>query len=54
MKNRESGEVYFVVVFTLLLLEEVEKEEAETKGTRDTVQGQPKGETFEPRPDDLD
>jgi hypothetical protein len=28
LKNRETKEVYFVVVFTLLVKEEVEKEEA--------------------------
>ena len=54
LKNRESGDVFFVVVFTLLRLEEVEKLEAEMKGDRDTVEGRPEGETFEPREDDVD
>ncbi|KAI9784932.1 MAG: hypothetical protein M1816_000568 [Peltula sp. TS41687] len=54
LKNRDTGDVLFVVVFTLLKLDEVEKLEAETKGDRHTVEGKPDGETFEPSADDVD
>ena len=63
LKNKETGDVYFVVVFTLLLREDVEKEEAEEaqkKGNSNASQSGHKGDAamakggFQPSADDLD
>ncbi|KAI9682082.1 MAG: hypothetical protein M1817_000136 [Caeruleum heppii] len=54
LKNRASGEVYLVVVFTLVLREEVESKETETKGEKDTTIGKPEGNQSEIPPDDDD
>ena len=58
MKNKDTDEVLFVVVFTLLKKEDVEKE-AEAAKQGDEAKGEEgaKGEdekVFEPKPDDLD
>ncbi|KAI9752947.1 MAG: hypothetical protein M1815_000204 [Lichina confinis] len=50
LKNRATGEVYFVVVFTVLGLEDVAKEEAAEAGQK----GTPGEADFVPRADDLD
>ena len=34
LKNKETGDVFFVVVFTLVLKEDVEKEEEANNGAR--------------------
>ncbi|KAI9825893.1 MAG: hypothetical protein M1832_000834 [Thelocarpon impressellum] len=52
LKNRKNGHVLFVIVFTLLLNEDVEREEAETKGDKDNVEGKIEGERTEPSGDD--
>lgn len=59
MKNKDTGEVLFVVVFRLLHREEVEREDLEAAkkgklmGTEDS--GRHEGEeTFKPEADDLD
>ena len=54
LKNRDTGDVYLAVVFTLLLKEDLEREEAERKGDKDTVEGKPEGQTTEPTDDDVD
>ncbi|KAI9838489.1 MAG: hypothetical protein M1837_002447 [Sclerophora amabilis] len=56
LKNKDSGDVYFVLVFSLLLKEDVERAEAEEKGEKDSTEGRPEGEgnTFVPREEDLD
>ena len=57
LKNKDTDEVLFVVVFTLLKKEDVENEEAEKANEAVKETGGPKqGETedFEPRADDLD
>ena len=69
LKNKDTGDVYFVVVFSLVLREDVEKEEAEAarkgvEGKNQSEEGQSKeeridgvgggGEEFEPKADDLD
>ena len=63
MKNTTTNEVLFVVVFTLLHKEDVDKEEAEgAEGSKPDKTGESKedgtrheGEkNFEPRSDDLD
>ncbi|KAI9834626.1 MAG: hypothetical protein M1826_000028 [Phylliscum demangeonii] len=54
LKNKETDEVYFVIVFNVLLKDDLIKEKAETSGDRDTVDGKPDGETFEPQAEDLD
>lgn len=42
LKNKETGDVFFVVVFTLVLKEDLEKEEAEQTST-DHAKVQSKG-----------
>ena len=58
LKNTETDEVYFVVVFTLLLREDVEKEEAESKAGKakdaPTKLDDVKKDDFKPSEDDLD
>ena len=60
MKNKDTGEVLFVVVFTLLRKEDVEKEEAEQKTVGKVSKATNQGarhegeEDFEPEADDLD
>ena len=60
MKNKDTDEVIFVVVFTLFHKEDVEKEEAEaanaTKPGESKQDGAKQGEEedFEPQADDLD
>jgi hypothetical protein len=52
LKNKETGDVYFVVVFTLLLKEDVEKEEAEAK--QDSKASDKSEGDFKPSDEDLD
>ena len=61
LKNKESGEVCFVVVFTLLHKEDVEKEDREAVERKEEgikkkeVDVEKVGEgDFEPRDDDVD
>ena len=60
MKNKETDEVIFVVVFTLLHKEDVEEEEAEAAKAAKSEEGKQDGakqgeaEDFEPQADDLD
>ena len=60
LKNKEIGDVYFVVVFTMLLREDVEKQEAEEaqRTSRPSASegkaGHQDPETFQPSADDLD
>ena len=61
LKNKDSGDVFFVVVFTLVLKEDLEKEEAAERGKPEDDQAGKKeqsskggGETYEPKADDLD
>ena len=50
MKDKETGNVFFVVVFTLHLKDDVEKDDAEAaKGTTANAGG-----GFQPQDDDLD
>ena len=62
LKNQETGDVYFVVVFTMLLREDVEKEEAKeaqrkpepehsASETKNSLEG---SKNFQPSADDLD
>ena len=61
LKNKDSGDIFFVVVFTLVLKEDLEKEEA-AKGSKgednrsEKREQSSKGESepFEPKADDLD
>ena len=52
LKNRQSKDVYFVIVFSLLLTDDVEREEAEVSGDKDAVEGKPEAERVEPSGDD--
>lgn len=58
LKNRETDEVWFVVLFTLVPREQVEKEESEKgkandkNGTKE--QDELKDKPFEPADDDVD
>ena len=62
MKNKDTDEVIFVVVFTLLHKEDVEKEEAEAEAAKaakpeeSKQDGAKQGdeEAFEPQADDVD
>ncbi len=55
LKNRDTGEIYFVVVFTMLSKDEVEDEEERAQGgVKDEGTGGPDGDAFEPQPDDVD
>ena len=60
LKNKETGDVFFVVVFTLVLKEDLEKEEAaqKSKGTEtkpESREGKEKEESNRPTSaDDLD
>ncbi|KAL9004989.1 MAG: hypothetical protein Q9188_002203 [Gyalolechia gomerana] len=57
LKDKETGEVLFVVVFTLLPKEQVEDEEAKSSRPRIPDETKPVTEpvkSFEPREDDLD
>ena len=60
MKNKDTDEVIFVVVFTLLHKEDVEKEEAEAakaaKPEESKQDGAKQGdeEAFEPQAEDVD
>ena len=58
LKNKETGDVLFVVVFTLLHKEDADKEAASIapqKATEKTKGTETKGESdFEPTADDLD
>ncbi|KAI9762774.1 MAG: hypothetical protein M4579_000126 [Chaenotheca gracillima] len=56
LKNKETSEVYFVLVFALVPIEEAEKEKSKEeksdgKTAEKTAEG---GKSFEPRDDDLD
>ena len=61
LKNKETGDVYFVVVLTMLLREDIEKQEAEEEqrksgasaGKSETRPPQD-SENFQPSADDLD
>ena len=53
LKNKDTGDVFFVVVFALVLKEDVEKEEAAEKG-KEMAGSTRKEEAFEPKADDLD
>ena len=59
LKNKDTDGALFVVVFTLLKKEDVEKEEAEVEQSGKAMKGKdepkPEGEeSFEPKADDLD
>ena len=61
LKNKDSGDVFFVVVFTLVLKEDLEKEEAAERSNAEHDRAGKKeqsskggGEAFEPKADDLD
>ena len=60
LRIKDTDEVLFVVVFSLLHKEDVEKEEAESKGERKdakvtSLRARGEGENiFEPEADDLD
>lgn len=54
LKNKSTGEIYLAVVFTLVLREDVQRKEAETKGEKDTTMGQPEGNQSEIPPDNDD
>ena len=58
MKNKDTGAVYFVVVLTLLLKEDVEKEEAEearkAKATNTDLKKSGGDGDFQPSANDLD
>ena len=63
LKIKDTDEILFVVVFSLLHKEDVEKEEAESKNegddtgitSQETQGARHEGEeSFEPKPDDLD
>ena len=64
MKNKDTDEVIFVVLFTLLYKEDVEKEEAEAEAeaakaakpgeSKQDGAKQGEEEDFEPQADDLD
>ena len=61
MKNKDTDEVLFVVVFTLLHKEDVEKEEAQAEAAKagttsdDTVRSRHEGENESgPQADDVD
>lgn len=60
LKNKETGDAYFVVVFTLLLKEDVEKQEAKEAKTKSggncggTKSTQKDPEDFQSSVDDLD
>lgn len=60
LKNKDTDDVYFVVVFSLVPREEVEKEEAEEASKQlENEKNQRKDEKkapdiFEPKADDLD
>ncbi|KAL6716546.1 hypothetical protein ACLMJK_006113 [Lecanora helva] len=59
LKDQDSGEVLFVVVFTLLKKEQVQREEAEAERAGQSVQQQDGAKQegtkdFEPKADDLD
>ena len=64
MKNKDTGDVLFVVVFTLIPKEDVEREEAEAEAKKqneekaekeEIVEGDQEGEGgFEPNEDDVD
>ena len=63
MKDKVTGDVLFVVVFTLIPKEEVEKKEkaaasetskGETKDENETKRNTKGDEGFEPKADDLD
>lgn len=60
LKDTVTGDVYFVVVFTLILREDVEKEEAQEgekyKNTKEpeAASAAPATSDFQPSADDLD
>ena len=61
LKDRETGNVFFVVLFTLVHKDDVEKEEAEAKtkmpeGHKAADESKDKAQevAFEPKDDDLD
>ncbi|MCJ1405638.1 hypothetical protein MMC11_008867 [Xylographa trunciseda] len=55
MKNKSTGDVFFVVVFTLVPKEDAEKESATpTDGGEKAQQGGEKKEEYQPKDDDLD
>ena len=60
LKDKDTGDVYFVVVFTLLLKEDVEKEETEEserkadKAGSDSHSRRDGSKEFQPSADDLD
>ena len=52
MKNKETGDVFFVVVFTLVQKEDVEKVEA--LAAKENKEKSLKEEEYEPSADDVD
>ena len=63
MKNRDTGDVFFVVIFTLIPKEELDKEDEATlssklesgsKGASNDRQGGNEEAKFQPKEDDLD
>ena len=58
MKNKSTGDVFFVVVFTLVPKEDAEKESAAATGIASgemaADQGEGKKEEYQPKDDDLD
>lgn len=55
LKNKDTGDVFFVVVFHLVPKEELEKENTANGETKDTKEEKMEGEEgFQPKDDDLD
>ncbi|KAL8725687.1 MAG: hypothetical protein Q9166_007201 [cf. Caloplaca sp. 2 TL-2023] len=57
LKNKDTGEVFFVVVFTLLPIEQVDKDESETSKAGNSDQAKfvdSSQQAFEPKAEDLD
>ncbi|KAL8857896.1 MAG: hypothetical protein Q9178_005515 [Gyalolechia marmorata] len=57
LKDKDTGEVFFVVVFTLLSKDQVDKDQTKTPQvsmSNTNSSGDPAGQPFEPKADDLD
>jgi len=54
LKDKETGHVFFVVVFTLVMKEDVEKQEAEDAAAAKAKGGDEGQKDFQPSSDDLD
>ncbi|KAL8906027.1 MAG: hypothetical protein Q9171_006437 [Xanthocarpia ochracea] len=57
LKDKDTGEVFFVVVFTLLSKDQVDKDQTKTPQvsmSNTNSSGDPTGQPFEPKADDLD